>query len=198
MIFKNSTLKNCRFICVVAFLALALSACGLTASWKSPPAEDPDNDLQEEVASEPAGEGATAKADAASQQIEGDTAEPAVETQESVTEEVKAGKSKEELEAQREKAPLAAGRTSVELLWQVPSGPVDKYHLAYGSEPTALDSKVEIPIRELEKIDDPSHGPLFRYIVEGVTTKGKLYFTIQAENQYGKSSVSPVQEVEIR
>jgi hypothetical protein len=85
--------------------------------------------------------------------------------------------------------------SSVEILWQVPGEAVEKYYLRYGTDDAVLDTSVVIMVRELDKIDHPDYGPLFRYVVSGVPAKQTIYFTIQAENQYGLSPASPVQQV---
>jgi hypothetical protein len=85
--------------------------------------------------------------------------------------------------------------SSVEILWQVPGEPVEKYHLNYGTDPEHLDQIKEIPAQDLERIDNPVHGTLFRYVLTGVEPGKRFFFTIQAENQYGVSPKSPVQEI---
>ena len=87
------------------------------------------------------------------------------------------------------------GLTTVELLWQVPGEAVEKYHLHYGFEETKLDHHLEIPVRTLERKQDQVHGPLFRYEIPGVPANHTVFFTIQAENQFGLSPSSPVQSV---
>jgi hypothetical protein len=88
-----------------------------------------------------------------------------------------------------------APSSSVEILWQVPGEPVEKYHLNYGTDAEHLDQSKEIPVGDLEKIDHPVHGALFRYVLTGVEPGKRFFFTIQAENQYGLSPKSPVQEI---
>jgi hypothetical protein len=84
---------------------------------------------------------------------------------------------------------------SVEILWQVPVEPVDKYYIYYGSDQNNLDKKAEVPVSQLEKIDHPVHGPLYRYVLTGIASNARVFFSIQAENQYGLSPKSPAQEI---
>lgn len=85
--------------------------------------------------------------------------------------------------------------SSVELLWQVPAEPVETYHLRYGTHPDTLTHQVKIQVTELDQIQHPEYGPLFRYIIPSVPADQTVYFTIQAENKFGISPESPVQEV---
>ncbi|HQH29083.1 MAG TPA: hypothetical protein PLP17_16940, partial [Oligoflexia bacterium] len=54
---------------------------------------------------------------------------------------------------------------SVELLWQVPGEAVEKYYIFYGSDAQNLAQRAEVPVSQLEKIDHPVHGPLYRYVL---------------------------------
>lgn len=86
--------------------------------------------------------------------------------------------------------------SSVEILWQVPGEAVEYYYLRHGVDSEKLGSKEKLAVKDLEKIDHPEHGPLFRYVISGVPSAQTIYFTIQAENQFGLSPESPVQEVD--
>jgi len=86
--------------------------------------------------------------------------------------------------------------STAELLWHAPSGAVERYHLQYGYAEDKLEFYVEILIQELERSDHPIYGPLFRYVLKNISANQTLYFTIQAENRYGKGEVSPVQKVQ--
>ena len=83
----------------------------------------------------------------------------------------------------------------VELIWQVSGQAVEKYHLSYGYEASRLVKKISIPVTSLEKMDHPTHGPVFRFVLGGIPLDQTLYFTIEAENDYGRSPPSPVQEI---
>jgi hypothetical protein len=86
--------------------------------------------------------------------------------------------------------------STVEILWQVPGEAVAYYHLRYGTEKNALNKKAKVAVRDLEKVDHPDHGSLYRYVLPGVPAEKTVYFTIQAENQFGLSPESPVQQVD--
>lgn len=101
-------------------------------------------------------------------------------------------------ESSPEKSPppkQSSNLSSIEIVWQVPGESVERYHLAYGTDRNSLDQELTIPVSELNKIDDPIHGPVFRYTLSGIEVGTPIFFTIQAENQYGLSPKSPVQEL---
>jgi predicted small lipoprotein YifL len=92
-----------------------------------------------------------------------------------------------------------SGRKStslVELVWEAPSEPVERYHIAYGTNPTNLDRKVTVPIAEISKVDDPTYGPLFKYILKNVPPKKTIYVSLTAENKSGRSPTSAPFKVE--
>lgn len=88
-----------------------------------------------------------------------------------------------------------AKTSSVEIMWQVPTEGVMKYHIYYGYEANNLTNTATVLVTELEKVDSPVYGPLFRYIIKSVPTNQKLYFSLQSENKDGRSEMSAVQEV---
>lgn len=86
--------------------------------------------------------------------------------------------------------PPSTSSQGVELVWQRPAEPVTVYHLRYGVSPKNLDQSARVPVANLDKIDDLSQGPLFRYILKGVPIGKDIYVSMQAENQYGMSPES--------
>ncbi len=81
----------------------------------------------------------------------------------------------------------------VELIWKVPGGNVDKYHLTYGFSEDTLDTELVLNVSELEKMDHPEFGPVYRYILSGVPSGKDVFFTLQAENKFGISEKTPPQ-----
>lgn len=80
----------------------------------------------------------------------------------------------------------------VEIVWEVPRKPVEIYHLRYGFDREHLDTALTLPIDKLEKIDDPAHGPVFRFRLPGVPDDRDVYVSMQAENHMGISEPSAV------
>jgi len=94
------------------------------------------------------------------------------------------------------KAAKSERDSTVELLWQVPTEAVEKYHIHYGLEPDHLDNHIEIPVSELEKIDHPKHGPVYRYELKEIPAGRAIYLSLSAENKYGISDASNPTKVE--
>ncbi len=76
---------------------------------------------------------------------------------------------------------------AVELIWEVPNQPVVAYHISYGTNPNVLGDVVKVDVHDLEKLDHPEFGPVFRYKLT-VNTKETIYISLQAENSQGLSA----------
>ena len=83
--------------------------------------------------------------------------------------------------------PSVAG---VEIVWQVPTEPVDSYLIDYGEDPNNLTHHLEIGVEHLTRFDHPSQGPVFRYRVAGVDKNKDLYVVMRAKNKFGISDPS--------
>ncbi len=95
--------------------------------------------------------------------------------------------------ATRVETPTERERISaVEVRWQVPADPVDAYQLNYGVEESNLDKSVRVSVSELQKVSDPSFGPVYVYQLVGIDKSKPLYLTLRAENKHGISPPSPV------
>lgn len=68
----------------------------------------------------------------------------------------------------------------VQLTWQVPKEPVDKYIIYFGFARDSLDKKIELDISTLEEIDDPRFGPIYRYFLVDVPIDRTIYVSIGA------------------
>lgn len=88
------------------------------------------------------------------------------------------------------------GTSTLEVLWQVPSEAVEKYHFYYGLDPNKLDNHIVVPIAELQKSDHPKHGPVFRYELREVPANRAIYLSLRAENKFGISEPSTPTKVE--
>jgi hypothetical protein len=86
----------------------------------------------------------------------------------------------------------SATKEGLELVWEVPAQPVEFYHLAYGPEAGSTARTLKIPVSELEKVDDPRYGPVFRYLLHGVEKGRPIYISLRAENRQGISDPSEI------
>ncbi len=94
------------------------------------------------------------------------------------------------------KAALESGTSTLEVFWQIPGEAVEKYHLYYGLEADELTNHIEVMVNELQKVDDPKHGPVYRYELKDIPAKRAIYLSLRAENKYGMSDASPATRVE--
>lgn len=85
--------------------------------------------------------------------------------------------------------------STVEIIWQVPSEPVEVYFLSYGTNPSNLDQHVELPVNKIAKRDHPAYGPVFQYELANLPSDSPVYFSLQAQNSYGTSAPTPVVKV---
>ncbi len=111
-----------------------------------------------------------------------------------------------EVEARKESGepPLSARTTVdtahkssvVEVIWQVPTEPVETYHLYYGLAENDLSNHVAIPIAELERATHPRFGPVYRYRLRDIPSHQTVFISLAAENRAGMSPKTPVARIE--
>lgn len=80
--------------------------------------------------------------------------------------------------------------SSVEVIWQAPTGPVESYHIYVSKSDGSEDRHIRIPVQKLKKIDHPTHGPVYRYELQNVDRSADVRITLRAENQHGLSEPS--------
>ncbi len=90
---------------------------------------------------------------------------------------------------------LPLGTSSIEIVWEVPAEEVTKYHLSYGFSGDDLSQQAVLDVLNLEKIDHPTKGLLYRYVVRGMPSDKNVFFSLKAENRFGISPPSPVEQV---
>jgi len=82
--------------------------------------------------------------------------------------------------------------SDIEVLWQIPTQPVEGFIINYGFDKTALDQHVKIATQDLEKFEDPKYGFVFRYVLGDIPLSKTIYVSIAA---YNGSKVSRPSEV---
>ena len=85
---------------------------------------------------------------------------------------------------------------SVEVIWQVPKGPVDSYLLEYGFSADKLPHNVQIPLSQLKKVQHPIFGEVFRYQLKKLPADRRVFLRLTASNAEGSSPPTPVFEVQ--
>jgi hypothetical protein len=88
-----------------------------------------------------------------------------------------------------------AQQEGVEILWHVPFAAVNNYYLQYGSSPDSINNEVKVNAKMLERIDHAAYGPVYRYLLKGVSPKEDIYIRLKAENQFGVSAPTEVLKV---
>ncbi len=84
----------------------------------------------------------------------------------------------------------------VQLLWQVPTEPVEKYVIYFGWSKDKLDQKVEIPLASLQKIEDPRFGAVYKYLLPDIPVDRTVYVSIAAI--HGDIISQPGQVIELK
>ncbi len=85
--------------------------------------------------------------------------------------------------------------SAIEVVWEVPAEPVEGFIVRYGDAYEALTEERRLAINELERIDDPARGRLYRHVIEGVSTNRRVFLTIAAFSGGQESPPSRVFEV---
>jgi hypothetical protein len=67
-----------------------------------------------------------------------------------------------------------------EVVWEVPSEPVDGFIVRYGADPQHALREVKLPISSLREDRDPEYGPVYRYIIRSAPPTKLLYVSIAA------------------
>lgn len=87
---------------------------------------------------------------------------------------------------------ITSAEAEAEIVWEVPTQPVEFYRLSYGAEPSRLDQSVRIPVATLQKLDDPKFGPIYSYTLRGVSRTEPLFISLRAENRQGLSDAAEI------
>lgn len=85
--------------------------------------------------------------------------------------------------------------SSVEVLWTVPSVPVDRYTIRYGASADSLTISKTVEVAHLEIINDAHLGSVFRYVLEGVPAKESVFVSLIAHR--GDDSSMPSKAFEV-
>jgi len=75
----------------------------------------------------------------------------------------------------------------VELIWEIPTSSVTKYNIYFGDSRDNLSLYKTVMVSDLERLRHDQFGPVFRYVVTGLTKKCGIYVSLEAENAAGKS-----------
>lgn len=91
-----------------------------------------------------------------------------------------------------EKSQTKDAPSSVELLWQIPTQPVDGFVIKLGYSREHLDKELRVNTSNLERFEDPKHGYVYRYVLRDIPRSHPLYVSMSA---FRGENVSPASEV---
>ncbi len=80
----------------------------------------------------------------------------------------------------------------VEIIWMVPKEPVDAFILKYGYSKYSLNFEKRIEVLELEALNDPQHGYVYKYILQPVETERTLFVSLATVSGEKTSAFSDV------
>ena len=81
---------------------------------------------------------------------------------------------------------------AVELLWQIPTQPVDGFVIKLGYSRDHLDKELRVNTPDLERFEDPKHGYVYRYVLHEIPRTHPLYVSMSA---FRGEVVSPASEI---
>lgn len=87
-------------------------------------------------------------------------------------------------------APVSGQSTGFQILWQIPTEPVETYHLAIIDDAGNEIRKIKIAVSDLAKFDHPTFGPVYRYELRLPQRDAHFSVTLRAENHFGISDPS--------
>jgi hypothetical protein len=70
--------------------------------------------------------------------------------------------------------------SGVEVTWEVPSDPVDGFVIRYGQDKAQLAKEVTILLSELRAERDSQYGPVYRYVIQDITSDQPIYVSVAA------------------
>jgi hypothetical protein len=77
-------------------------------------------------------------------------------------------------------APSNGAITGLEVTWKIPEAPAEGFVLYFGGNPSRLESHVRVASDELETLQDPTSGAIYRYIIPDVPPDGPLFVALSS------------------
>ena len=86
-------------------------------------------------------------------------------------------------------------KSLVEIIWAIPKEPVDAYVIKYGYSKESLDHQTTLNVKDIEKYEDKHHGYVYRYFVQDVPDKDKIFVSMASVKGNNTSAFTEVFEV---
>ncbi len=91
--------------------------------------------------------------------------------------------------------PPAAPNTRVEIVWEIPKDSVDGFVIRYGFSRTDLRYSERVQSAELDRMEDPKFGFVYRYVLKNMPPEKTVFVTLAAFTGALESEPSSVFEV---
>lgn len=82
--------------------------------------------------------------------------------------------------------------SGIEVMWEVPSDPVDGFVIRYGEERDKLNREATIFRSELREERDSDYGPVYRYILRDIPADSRIFVAVAAFKGEAVSDFSDV------
>jgi hypothetical protein len=90
----------------------------------------------------------------------------------------------------------ATGELSdVEIMWHIPTDPVEGFVVKYGFERSSINEETRILTKDLEQVETPQFGKVFRFVLGNIPVDRPLYISIAAFSGDKVSKASDIFEV---
>ncbi|WKZ57911.1 MAG: hypothetical protein QY326_04370 [Bdellovibrionota bacterium] len=83
----------------------------------------------------------------------------------------------------------------IEIIWALPSEPVEGFVIRYGTEEGKLDKETRILFSEVEQVPDPQHGMVLRYVLRALPRNMPIFISIAAFSMNEESAPSAILSV---
>lgn len=85
-------------------------------------------------------------------------------------------------------------KQGTEIVWIVPSEPVDGFVVRYGPNSDSLTQEVKVPTSQLRPSADPMYGQVYRYVLQGAESMSPVFVSIASFKGEQISEFSAVME----
>ncbi len=90
----------------------------------------------------------------------------------------------------------AGNNSLIEILWTIPSEPVDGFVIHYGEYRDSLNQEIRVSRDSLERLEGPDNRPLFRYVMGDVPKNKPIFIAIASYRDNVTSPPSAAYEVQ--
>jgi hypothetical protein len=85
--------------------------------------------------------------------------------------------------------------SSIEVLWEVPTEPIDGFIVRFGEAHEALTNERRLSLEDIERVEDRERGRLYRYVISDIPNAQRVFLSISAVKGAAESPPSKVFEI---